>query len=153
MTVKRVRKYETLCVYTGQHVRCTERWQRPRGQPDCNHPLSHNHLRRSNTDMDLRDSFSRLKEKAKHRLSWSKHKTERTGADAAGERADQTGSLLRSESHTSIDGTGADQRDSYLGPDIEAAQEGNDPSWVKVERAHPSPSAPSIPSSAKPDGM
>ena len=152
--VKRVRRYETLWVPSkGRHVRCTERWQKPRGQPDCNHPPSHNHLRRSNTDMESRNPFSRLKKKVKHRLSGGKDKPERTEADAAGERADQAGSLLRSEPHPSIDRTGADQRDSYLRPDVEAAQEGDDTSGEKVEQAHPSPPAHLIPPGAEPDGM
>ena len=100
--------------------------------------------------MKFRDSFSRLGKKAKDRLTGSKRKPDRTGADAAGERVDQAGSLPRSEPHGTIDGTGAGQRDSCLRPDVKAAQEGNDPSG---EQAHPSPSAHSIQPSAEPDCM
>ena len=103
--------------------------------------------------MKFRDSFSRLGKKAKDRLTGSKRKPDRTGADADGERVDQAGSLPRSEPHATIDGTGAGQRDLCLRPDVKAAQEGNDPSGEKVKQAHPSPSAHSIQPSAEPDCM
>ena len=62
-----------------------------------NHPPSHIHLRRSDTDMDIRDSFSRLKKKLKHPLTGKKRKRDRAGADAGGERVDPAGSSSRPE--------------------------------------------------------
>jgi len=56
-----------------------------------NHLLSHHHLHRPNTDMRFRDWFSRLKKKVKHRLTGSKSKPDKPGADAGGEVADSTG--------------------------------------------------------------
>jgi len=50
-------------------------------------------LHRPNTDMEFRDSFSKLKKKVKHRLTGSKPKPDKTGADVGGERVDSTGSL------------------------------------------------------------
>ena len=61
--------------------------------------LSHRHLRRPDTDMEFRDSFSRLKKKVKHQLTGSKPKPEKTGADVGGSRLDPTGSHLGSEPH------------------------------------------------------
>jgi len=40
---------------------------------------------------DIRDSFSRLKKKVKHRLPGRKRKADRTGADARGERVGPAG--------------------------------------------------------------
>ena len=59
--------------------------------------------------MDLRDSFSRLKKKAKH--LGSKHKSDRTGVDADGESINAENPLPRPEPHTEADdgeGNGAD---------------------------------------------
>ena len=81
--------------------------------------------------MDLRDSFSRLKKKLKHPLTRGRRKPERAGADAAGEGPDRAGSLPRPEPH----------------PEVRV--EGRE----KVERIHPSPSAPSILESGKLDSM
>jgi hypothetical protein len=49
--------------------------------------------------MDIRESFSGLKKKLKHRLTASKRKPDRTGADADGERVDSTDSFLWPEPH------------------------------------------------------
>ena len=62
-----------------------------------NHPQSHTHLRQSDTDMGIRDSFSRLKKKFKHPLTGKKRKSDKTGADAGGERVDSASSLSRLE--------------------------------------------------------
>ena len=48
--------------------------------------------------------FSKLKKKIKHRLTGSKHKPGRTGADAGGERVDATGSLPRPGPHVVASG-------------------------------------------------
>ena len=58
---------------------------------------SHTHLRRSDTNMGLRDSFSKLKKKLKHPLTGKKRKSDKTGADAGGERVDSASSLSRLE--------------------------------------------------------
>ena len=68
-----------------------------------NHLLSHHHLHR-NTDMEFRDSFSRLKKKVKHRLTGNKPKLSETGTDVGGERVDSTSSRPRSEPHFVADG-------------------------------------------------
>ena len=144
---------------------------------------------------DIRDSFSRLKKSLKHRLRGRKHKPDRTGVNATGERVHSSGSLLRpdsriaasgegggGESRTStdgqqarsrdrspqpepmpaggtnndgqkrkagVDGKEADQKHSGLDPETEATV-GSGPGR-EVEPVHPSPSAPSIPSTGKPD--
>jgi len=62
--------------------------------------LSHHHLLRSNTDMEFRDSFSKLKKKVKNRLTGrSAPKPNETGADVGGDRVDSTGSRSGSEPH------------------------------------------------------
>ena len=61
-----------------------------------NHLLSQRHLRRFNTDMEFRDSFSKLKKKVKHRLTGSKPKSNSTRADVGGENVESTGSRLES---------------------------------------------------------
>ena len=61
------------------------------------HPPSHNYLHRSNTDMDVRDSFSRLKKKVK-RIG-GKLKPNRAGADTDGESIDPANPLPQPESH------------------------------------------------------
>ena len=58
---------------------------------------SHTHLRRSDTDMGIRDSFSRLKKKLKHPLTGIKRKSDKTGADSGGERVDSASSLSQLE--------------------------------------------------------
>ena len=52
--------------------------------------------------MDLREPFYKLKKKIKHRLTGSKHKLDRIGADAIGGRAD--GPLPRPEPHVVVGG-------------------------------------------------
>ena len=47
---------------------------------EADHPLSHHHLHRPNTDM-----LSKMKKKLKTRLPGSKHKPGRTGVDTDGE--------------------------------------------------------------------
>ena len=77
---------------------------------EANHLLSHHHLRRfTHTEMDIREPFSRLKKKIKHRLTGSKHKPDKIGADASGERAD--GPLPRPGPHV-VAGGGRDQEGS-----------------------------------------
>ena len=84
-----------------------ERWHgkesKPRTRP------SDNHLRRPKIGMDMRDSFSRLKNKLKRPLTGGGHKPERAGTDVAGERVDREGYLLRSELHPEVEGTEKNQ--------------------------------------------
>jgi len=64
-------------------------------------PLSHHHLRSSDTNMDnIRDSFSKMKKRFKHRLTGRKRKPDGTGVDPGGERADSTTSIPQPESHS-----------------------------------------------------
>ena len=81
---------------------------RPRQSHEDDHLLSHHHLYRSNTNMEFRDSFSRLKKKVKHRLTGSKPKPKKTGADVGEERVDLMGSRPGSESRVVVGG-GHDQ--------------------------------------------
>jgi len=74
-----------------------------------NYLLSHHHLHRPNTDMEFRDTFSRLKKKVKYRLTRSKPKPNETGTNAGGERVDPMGSLPRAEPHVAAGGS-HDQR-------------------------------------------
>jgi len=130
---------------------------------------------------DIRDSFSRMKKKVKHRLTGSKRKPDRTGADARGERTDSTGSLPRPEPRV-VTGGGHDQggngantdgrqaystdlgrrevdigggefsqSHSYLRSDVESAM-GSRRSG-EVGQVYSSTSTPPIPSSGKPDGV
>ena len=55
--------------------------------------------------MEFRDSFSRLKKKVKHRLTGSKPKPNKTGADIGGESFDPTGSRSESEPHVVAGGS------------------------------------------------
>ena len=63
---------------------------------------------------DMRDSFSKLKKKIKHKITGRQRKQDRTGPDAHGERADPTGSLPRPEPRVAAsdghdrDGNGTD---------------------------------------------
>lgn len=57
--------------------------------------------------MDFQKSFSKLKEKVKHRLAGKKRKPGGTGADAVGERADPAGPLPRPEPHVVAGGGSA----------------------------------------------
>ena len=100
--------------------------------------------------MDVREPFSRLKKKIKHRLTGSKHKSDRTEADAGEERADATGSLPRPESHV-VTGSGHSDAEGVVGSGPH--REGNDASEEKVEQVDPSPSTPSLAHDGKPDGM
>ena len=61
--------------------------------------------------MDMREPFSKLKKKIKHRLTGSKHKPGGTQTDAGGKRVDATGSLPRPEPHVVVGG-GHDQEGS-----------------------------------------
>jgi hypothetical protein len=100
--------------------------------------------------MDVREPFSRFKRSIGRRLSGGKHKADRTGADAGGERADATGSLQCPESHVVV-GSGH--------PDVEAAvgsgsrREGNSAGEERVERVSPTPPAPLLVCGGKTDGM
>jgi hypothetical protein len=100
--------------------------------------------------MDVREPFSRLKKKIKHRLTGSKHKSDRTEADARGGKADATGSLPRPESHV-VTGSGHTDAEGVVGSGPH--REGNDAGEEKVERVDPSPSTPSLAHDGKPDGM
>ena len=62
--------------------------------------LSHNHLRRSDVDMDIRDSFTKLKKKVKKvgHLG-SRRKPDRTGPDDDGEGIDLADPLPRPGTH------------------------------------------------------
>ena len=121
-----------------------------------------------------------MKKKIKHRLTRTKRKPGRTGADARGERAGSTGSLPLPEPRVvaggghdrggnganadgrqaysmdlgrreaDIGGGGFSQRHSYLRSDVESAM-GSKRSG-EVEQVYPSTSTPQIPSSGKPDG-
>jgi hypothetical protein len=132
------------------HMGDVERWHRtkskPRGQPPAIAPPSAPIY----TDMDVREPFSKLKKKIKHRLTRKKPKSDKTETDAGGERADASGSLPRLESHI-VTGGGH--------PDVEGAvgsgphREGNDGGEEKVEPVDPSPSTPSLAHDGKPDGM
>ena len=64
-----------------------------------NHLQSHTHLRQSDTDMGIRDSFSRSKKKFKHLLAGRKRKSGGTGTETGGESVSSVGSLLRPVSH------------------------------------------------------
>ena len=112
----------------------------------CHEP---NHLHRPNTDMDLRDSLSRLKKQLKHPLTGRKRKPDQTRVDATREGVHQAGSFLR----PGPDGDGREVGQGYLHmhPDVEVAREGNGVNGGRVEQVYPSPSAPSIPHSGKPD--
>jgi len=124
---------------------------------------------------DIRASFSRMKKKFKHRLTRTKRKPDRTGADARGERAVSTGSLPLPEPRVvagadganadgrqaysmdlgrreaDIGGGGFSQRHSHLRSDVESEM-GSKPSG-EVERVCPSTSTPQIPSSGKTNGV
>ena len=63
-----------------------------------NHLLSAHHLR-NNADMNLGDSFSRLKKKVKHQLAGRKHKPGGNEVDADREIVDSASSLPRPEPH------------------------------------------------------
>ena len=49
--------------------------------------------------MDIREPFSKLKKRIKHRLTGSKHKPGKIGVDAGGEEVGTPGSLLQPEPH------------------------------------------------------
>ena len=89
----------------------------PNHSHEPNYLPSHNHLRRRNTDMDVRESFSRLKRTVKH--LGRKRKPDRTGAGAGGERVDATKPLPRPESHLMASGgewkgAGADGQQDFF---------------------------------------
>ena len=69
--------------------------------------------------MEFRDSFSKLKKKVKHRLTGSRPKPEKTGADISGERVDSTGSHPGSEPHVAAGG-GHDQEGKE--PNVDGGQ-------------------------------
>jgi hypothetical protein len=132
------------------HMGDVERWHgiksKPRGQLSAIAPPSTPIC----TDMDVREPFSRLKKKIKHRLTGSKHKSDRTEADAGGERADASGLLSRLESHV-VTGGGHPDVEGVVGSG--PSREGNDAGEDKVEQVDPSPSTPSLAHDGKPDGM
>jgi hypothetical protein len=61
--------------------------------------------------MEFRDSFSRLKEKNKHRLTGSRPKPDKPGAEVGGDSVDSKGSRPGSESHL-VAGSRHDQEGS-----------------------------------------
>jgi hypothetical protein len=175
-----------------------ERWHgiesKPQGRPFAIAPPS----TPTRTNMDIREPFSRLKKKIKHRLTGGKDKPSRTGTDTGGERVGTIGSLPRPEPH--VAGSGHDQEgsgvsivgeqvfstnrppqpdepDSVPGGESESDREGgevdadgregsqrnsvksglrrggNDADGERVERVHPSPSAPSLVRGEESDGM
>ena len=100
--------------------------------------------------MNVREPFSKLKKKIKHRLTRKKTKSDGTEGDAGEERADASGSLPRTESHVVTGGSH---------PDVEGVvgsgprREGNDAGEEKVEQVDPSPSTSSLAHGGKPGGM
>jgi hypothetical protein len=100
--------------------------------------------------MDIREPFSRLKKKIKHRIAGSKHKSDRTEVDAGGERADATGSLPRPEPHV-VMSSGHPDVGNAVGSGLR--REGNDADEEKVKQVNPSPFSPSLARGGKPDGM
>ena len=108
-----------------------------------NHPPSRNHLRRPNTDMDLRDSLSRLKKDVKLSLTRKKREPGRTGADTTGEaRVNRAGSPPQSEPHPDAEGREVGQEYLHPHPGVEVAEEGDGAKGGKVERVHPTSSIP-----------
>jgi len=61
--------------------------------------------------MEFRDSFSRLKQKVKHRLTGRKPKPDKTGADIGGGRVDSTGSLPGAELRVVVGGSHGQEGD------------------------------------------
>jgi hypothetical protein len=85
--------------------------------------------------MEFRDFLSRLKKRVKYRLTLSKFKPNKTGADVGGESADPTGPRLGSDPHVitggvneqetraGVDGREVEQTHSHLHPvDVEVAK-------------------------------
>ena len=105
--------------------------------------------------MDMRESFSRLKKKLKHPLTRGKHKPDRTGTDAGGERVNATGSLPRPGPHIVVGG-GDDREGSganavggqFFSTDQPSQSDGGE----NIERVYSSPSTPSLVHGGKPDG-
>jgi hypothetical protein len=100
--------------------------------------------------MDVREPFSRLKKKIKHRLTRKKPKSDRTEADTGGERSDASGSLSRPESHV-VTGSGHPDAEGVVGSG--PRREGNDAGEETVEQVNPSPSTPPLAHDGKSDGM
>jgi len=106
--------------------------------------------------MDVREPFSKLKKKLKHRLTRSKRQPGGAGADSDGERAGPAGSLPQPGPNVVVGGDGENRPQqnepvSALGSVTAAESEndraGSDTDGEKVEQ----PSVPSIPRSGKPD--
>ena len=70
--------------------------------------LSHNHLRQPSTDMDIRESFSRLKKKLKH--PGTGRRSDRARADPGRETVDPASSLSRQLPHV-VEGDDYHQED------------------------------------------
>jgi len=126
---------------------------------------------------DIRDSFSRLKKKIKHELTGSKHKPDRIGPDAPGERAKPTGKADgrrdrstnqapqleyvpaggsdndQRKEEVDVRGTEVSQRSPHLSPDADVAVTVGSRHSGEVERICPSSSTPSIPHGGNPDSM
>jgi hypothetical protein len=118
---------------------------KPRGQPSAIASPS----TPTYTNMDVREPFSRLKKKIKHRQTGSKHKLDGMGADAGGERADATGSLPHTEPHV-VTGSGDPNVEVVVGSGFH--REENSAGEGEVEQVNPTPSAPSLERSERPGG-
>ena len=94
--------------------------------------------------------LSKLKKKLKPRLPGSKHKPDKTGTGADGERVDPTGSLPRPGPQV-VAGGGRSDVEVAVGSG--SRREGDDSGGEEVEQVYPSPSTPSLVHGGKPDGM
>ena len=100
--------------------------------------------------MDVREPFSRLKKKIKHRLTGKKPKSDRTEAGAGEERADASGSLPHPESRV-VTGGGHPDAEGVVGSG--PRREGDGAGEGKVEQVNPSPPTPSLAHDGKSDSM
>jgi len=121
----------------------------------CDHLSSHDHLRnrllsynrlcQPDTEMDIRESFSKLKKRFKHQ--GSKGTPDKTGVDSGAESVDPGGSLSRPVPHVVTCGS-HNQGDGGANTDRRRVLE-----FMSVRGSdYPSPSTPSIAHSGKPDG-
>jgi hypothetical protein len=94
--------------------------------------------------------LSKLKKKLKPRLPGSKHKPDKTGTGADGERVDPTGSLSRPGPQV-VAGGGRSDVEVAVGSG--SRREGDDSGGEEVERVYPSPSTPSLVRGRQTDGI
>jgi len=102
--------------------------------PSQDHPSLHNHPRRSRTEMNIRRSFSRLKNKLERPNS--KRKPDRISANSGGERRDAAGSLSQPASCVVVDG-GRDQEDKENDTDGQQIRSTDRPSATGVPEPVP----------------